>query len=213
MSDHITPPGDDERDALKTEYRFSHVTTGRYLPTPGKAPGWPFAEIGHWKMDAKGTADDWVRELIDWRREHLIRIGYDDVNYKRPELQWAQRNFVHAQMMVEDRYFYDPVKGEYTIDKYLDDLEARFGGIDSVLIWYIYPNIGVDDRNQTDLAHDMPGGLAGLKKAIDDFVGRATDLERAELGQESARQRDPFGGQVEVAGATPHDQLREPLGP
>jgi len=172
MSDHILPPGDDERDALKTEYRFSHVTTGRYLPTPGKAPGWPFAEIGHWKMDAKGTAEDWVRELIDWRREHLIRIGYDDVNYKRPELQWAQRNFVHAQMMVEDRYFYDPVKGEYTVDKYLDDLEARFGGIDSVLIWYIYPNIGVDDRNQTDLAHDMPGGLAGLKKAIDDFHRR-----------------------------------------
>lgn len=171
-SDHILPPGDDERGALRTEYRFSHVTTGRYLPTPGKAPGWPFAEIGHWKMDAKGTADDWVRELIDWRREHLIRIGYDDANYRRPELQWAQRNFVHVQMMVEDRYFFDPVKGEYTVDRYLDDLEARFGGVDSVLIWYIYPNIGVDDRNQTDLAHDMPGGLAGLKKAIDDFHRR-----------------------------------------
>ncbi len=123
-------------------------------------------------MDAKGTADDWVRELVDWRREHLIRIGYDDANYRRPELQWAQRNFVHAQMMVEDRYFYDPVSGEYTVDRYLDDLEARFGGIDSVLIWYIYPNIGVDDRNQTDLAHDMPGGLAGLKSAVDAFHRR-----------------------------------------
>ena len=22
----------------RTEYKFSHVTTGRYLPTPGKAP-------------------------------------------------------------------------------------------------------------------------------------------------------------------------------
>ena len=38
-TDHLSPPGDDERDPLKTEYRFSHVTTGRYLPTPGKAPG------------------------------------------------------------------------------------------------------------------------------------------------------------------------------
>lgn len=172
MTDHLLPPGDDERAPLKAEYRFSHVTTGRYLPTPGKAPGWPFAEIGHWKINAKGTADDWVRELIDWRREHLIRIGYDDANYRRPELQWAQRNFVHAQMMVEDRYFYDPVKGEYTVDRYLDDLEARFGGIDSVLIWYIYPNIGVDDRNQTDLAHDLPGGLAGLTGAIAAFHRR-----------------------------------------
>ena len=154
------------------EYKFSHVTTGRYLPTPGKAPGWPFAEIGHWTMDVTGTADDWIRDLLDWRREHLVRIGYDDSNYRRPELQWAQRNFVHAQMMVEDRFFYDPVKGEYTVDRYLDDLEERFGGLDSVLIWYVYPNIGIDDRNQTDLAHDLPGGLAGLKHAVDAFHRR-----------------------------------------
>jgi gamma-glutamyl hercynylcysteine S-oxide synthase len=154
------------------EYKFSHVTTGRYLPTPGKAPGWPFAEIGHWKMDVDGSADDWVAELTDWRREHLARIGYDDANYRRPELQWAQRNFVHAQMMVEDRYFHDPLTGRYTVDRYLDDLEARFGGIDSVLIWFVYPNIGIDDRNKTDLAHDLPGGLAGLKGAVDDFRRR-----------------------------------------
>ena len=154
------------------EYKFSHVTTGRYLPTPGKAPGWPFAEIGHWTMDVTGTADDWIRDLLDWRREHLVRIGYDDSNYRRPELQWAQRNFVHAQMMVEDRFFYDPVIGEYTVDRYLDDLEQRFGGLDSVLIWYVYPNIGIDDRNQTDLAHDLPGGLAGLKRAVDAFHRR-----------------------------------------
>ena len=154
------------------EYKFSHVTTGRYLPTPGKAPGWPFAEIGHWKMDVDGSADDWVAELTDWRREHLVRIGYDDANYRRPELQWAQRNFVHAQMMVEDRYFFDPLAGRYTVDRYLDDLEARFGGIDSVLLWFVYPNIGLDDRNKTDLAHDLPGGLAGLKSAVDDFHRR-----------------------------------------
>jgi len=154
------------------EYKFSHVTTGRYLPTPGKAPGWPFAEIGHWKMDVDGSADDWIAELTDWRREHLARIGYDDANYRRPELQWAQRNFVHAQMMVEDRYFHDPLTGRYTVDRYLDDLEARFGGIDSVLIWFVYPNIGIDDRNKTDLAHDLPGGLVGLKGAVDDFHRR-----------------------------------------
>lgn len=154
------------------EYKFSHVTTGRYLPTPGKAPGWPFAEIGHWQMDVAGSADDWIRDLIDWRREHLIRIGWDDTNYRRPELQWAQRNFVHAQMMVEDRFFFDPETGRYTVDRYLDDLEQRFGGIDSVLIWYVYPNIGVDDRNQTDLAGDLPGGLEGLRSAVADFHRR-----------------------------------------
>ncbi|EIM03334.1 sulfatase-modifying factor protein [Rhodanobacter thiooxydans] len=172
MSTDPDSPDTPAASCVRHEFKFSHVTTGRYLPTPGKAPGWPFAEIGHWKMDVDGSADDWVRELTDWRREHLVRIGYDDANYRRPELQWAQRNFVHAQMMVEDRYFYDPVAGRYTVDRYLDDLEARYGGIDSVLIWFVYPNIGLDDRNKTDLAHDLPGGLAGLKGAVDDFHRR-----------------------------------------
>ncbi|HEV8695015.1 MAG TPA: hypothetical protein VGQ93_12650, partial [Lysobacter sp.] len=84
------------RRQVRAEYKFSHVTTQRYLPLPGKAPGWPFAEIGHWKIDVNATSDDWIAELVDWRREHLTRIGYDDANYRRPELQWAQRNFVHA---------------------------------------------------------------------------------------------------------------------
>ncbi|MFT3817381.1 MAG: SUMF1/EgtB/PvdO family nonheme iron enzyme [Rubrivivax sp.] len=158
------------------EYKFSHVTTQRYLPTPGKAPGWPFAEIGHWTMDVGGTADDWLRDLRDWRREHLVRIGWDDANYRRPELLWAQRNFVHAQMMVEDRFFFDPETGDYTVDRYLDDLEQRFGGLDSVLVWYVYPNIGIDDRNQTDLAHDLPGGLQGLKHAVDAFHRRGVKV-------------------------------------
>jgi formylglycine-generating enzyme required for sulfatase activity len=158
------------------EFKFSHVTTGRYLPPPAKAPGWPFAEIGHWKMEVGANVDDWIRDLLDWRREHLVRIGWDDANYRRPELQWAQANFVHAQMMVEDRFFYDPERGTYTVDRYLDDLEQRFGGIDSVLIWYVYPNIGVDDRNQTDLAHDLPGGLDGLRQAVDDFHRRGVKV-------------------------------------
>jgi len=161
---------------VRTEYKFSHVTTQRYLPTPGKAPAWPFAEIGHWKMDVNGTSDDWLRELRAWRREHLTRIGYDDANYRRPELQWAQRNFVHALMMVEDRYFYDPASGQYTVDRYLDDLEQRFGGLDSVLLWYVYPNIGIDNRNQFDLAHDLPGGLEGLRGAVADFQRRGVKV-------------------------------------
>jgi gamma-glutamyl hercynylcysteine S-oxide synthase len=155
-----------------TGYKFSHATTGPYLPLPGKAPGWPFSSIGQWTMDVNEASDDWIQGLREWRQEHLIRLGFDDALYRRPELQWAQRNFVHALLMVEDRYFYDPAARRYTVDRYLDDLERRYGGIDSVLIWYIYPNIGVDDRNQFDLAHDLPGGVEGLRGAVADFHRR-----------------------------------------
>ncbi|MBN8483071.1 MAG: SUMF1/EgtB/PvdO family nonheme iron enzyme [Xanthomonadales bacterium] len=170
------PPDSDDpntaRRPVATAYRFSHVTTGRYLPTPGGAPGWPFADIGHWMIDANRSADDWVAELRDWRREHLVRIGYDDRHYRRPELAWTQRNFVHVQAMVEDRFLHDPERGGWTVDRYLDDLVARFGGVDSVLLWFVYPNIGVDDRNKTDLLGDLPGGVDGVRAAVDAFHRR-----------------------------------------
>ena len=63
-------------------------------------------------------------------------------------------------MMIEDRYFLRPRCGSYTVDRYLDDLDKRYGGIDSVLIWHTYPNIGIDNRDQYDMLRDMPGGVA-----------------------------------------------------
>lgn len=159
-----------------TSFKFSHALTGPYLPPPGSPPGWPFAGIGHWMIDVNANSEDWIRGLREWRHEHLVRLGYDDALYRDPQLQWAQRNFVHALAMVEDRYLYDPVAGRYTVQRYLDDLESRYGGIDSVLLWYIYPNIGVDDRNHFDLVHDLPGGVAGLRAAVDEFHARGVKV-------------------------------------
>ncbi len=157
------------------EYALPH-TVGQHLPTPGKMPGWPMVNIGQWRVDVNAAVPTWLAEMKVWRAEHLIRMGYDDAEYRRKELAWSQRNFVHVQMMVEDRYFYDPVAVKYTVDRYLDDLERRYGGIDSVLIWYVYTNIGIDDRNQTELARHLPGGIKGLKQAVKDFHRRGVKV-------------------------------------
>jgi formylglycine-generating enzyme required for sulfatase activity len=104
--------------------------------------------------------------------ERRIRIGYDGARYDLPALQWTQSSFMQPQMMVQDRYFYDPIAGKYTVDRYLDDLEKRYGGIDAVLIWPTYPNMGIDDRNQHDMIRSMPGGISGVKQMIADFHRR-----------------------------------------
>jgi formylglycine-generating enzyme required for sulfatase activity len=114
----------------------------------------------------------WLADISHWRSEHLIRVGYDGSRYDLPALKWTQSSFFQPQMMVQDRYFYDPVARRYTVDRYLDDLQTRYGGIDSVLIWPTYPNMGVDDRNQHDLIRDMPGGVAGVRQMIADFHKR-----------------------------------------
>ena len=92
--------------------------------------------------------------------------------YEVSELQWTATNYVQPQMHPFDLFFYDPFKHRYTVDKYLDDLDARYGGVDSILLWPTWPNIGVDARSQYDLFASLPGGLAGLRHAIDELHKR-----------------------------------------
>ena len=103
------------------------------------------------------THEEWLKAVTSWRTERRIRVGYNGDRYAMPELQWTQSSFIQPQMMMHDRYFYDPVAGKYTVDRYLDDLEKRYGGIDAVLIWATYPNMGIDNRNQQDMVRSMPG--------------------------------------------------------
>jgi iron(II)-dependent oxidoreductase len=122
------------------------------------------------------THRDWLAENTHWRTERLIRIGYDGSRYNLPQLQWAEHSFMQPQMMVHDRYLYDPVTGKYTVDRYLDDLGKRYGGIDAVLVWPVYPNVGIDDRNQHDITRSMPGGIEGLRQMVSDFHRRGVKV-------------------------------------
>ena len=119
-----------------------------------------------------GTHQGWLHDLQHWRNERRIRVTFDPARYQMPALKWTQSSFIQPQMMVQDRYFYDPIAGRYTVDRYLDDLEKRYGGIDAVLVWATYPNMGVDDRNQLQMVESMPGGIAGVRQMVEEFHHR-----------------------------------------
>ena len=44
------------------------------------------------------------------------------------------------------RFLFDREAGVWTVDKFVEDVTRRYGGVDSVLLWQNYPNIGTDDR-------------------------------------------------------------------
>ncbi len=143
---------------------------GPYIPTPEcRAGDLSFLPL---RPCPKDQIDAWRKDIQHWRFERLLRVGYDGSQYQRPDLKWTQSSYIQPQMMVEDRYFYDSATRKYTVDRYLDDLEKRYGGIDSVLIWQIYPNIGIDNRNQYDMLRAMPGGIPGVKQMVADFHRR-----------------------------------------
>ena len=55
------------------------------------------------------------------------------------------------------------------LDPFFLRLAVRYGGVDSVLLWHSYPNIGVDDRSQFDMLRSLPGGVPGVKALVDAF--------------------------------------------
>ena len=90
-------------------------------------------------------------------------MGYDDAEYRASGAPMdAAKLHSTANDDAEERYFYDPANGRYPVDRYVDDLDKRYGGIDSVLIWPVYPNIGIDNRNQWDLCARLAGRRGGL---------------------------------------------------
>ncbi len=155
---------DARADAQDTQYRPKN----QLIPAPGC-----LTLKAAWEDNSMAcppnTHEAWLKDLTHWRNERRIRIGYDGARYDMPALRWTQSSFIQPQMMVQDRYFYDTVTGKYTVDRYLDDLDKRYGGIDAVLIWPTYPNMGIDNRNQQDMIRSMPGGLTGVKQMIADF--------------------------------------------
>ncbi|SEW42877.1 formylglycine-generating enzyme family protein [Chitinophaga arvensicola] len=118
----------------------------------------------------------WLDTLQQWRTNEKKRLSYNGNEYSRKEFNWVQQTFMFAQVMAHDRFLYDTATRQYTVDRFLDDLEKRYGGLDGVLIWPTYPNIGIDNRNQFDLVADMPGGKAGIQQMIRAFHRRGVKV-------------------------------------
>ena len=146
------------RHDLVTEARVMNLT----LPPapgevffPGPGPG--------------SSRNRWLDQLRAWRDQRRTRLRYSGSQYDRRDLEWTEGVFSQVQLIIWDRSLYDPAKREFEVERFLSETERRIGPIDAVLVWHVYPNLGVDDRNQFDMLRDLPGGLAGVRKLVDDF--------------------------------------------
>ena len=113
--------------------------------------------------DNPNDFNDWLDGIQLSRENELKSIQYNGSIYNVDGIKWTQGSFIQPQMHPYDLYFFDSNTGEYTVDKWLNDLNTRYGGIDSFLLWATYTNIGCDDRNQYQMNYALPGGIDSLR--------------------------------------------------
>ena len=55
--------------------------------------------------------------------------GLDLSIYENERISWARTSFVQPQLMLHDRFLYDRDLDQWTVEKYLQDVRERYGGI------------------------------------------------------------------------------------
>src|SRR5579875_2457068 len=79
----------------------------KYAPSGQQIPGPTNPTATKGECCAKGGEQpitveawkEWLEDVRHWRMEHRIRIGYNGMQYDRPELRWTQKAFIQPQMM------------------------------------------------------------------------------------------------------------------
>jgi len=113
------------------------------------------------------------RDALDrWRAERRAQLSYDDVLYRRADMQWVSSCYCCYFLMLCDERFYDYRTSVYRVEELVDAGVRDFGGYDAIVLWHAYPRIGFDSRNQFDFYRDMPGGLPVLQRVTRRFRSR-----------------------------------------
>eukprot|EP01048_Picozoa_sp_COSAG05_P016635 COSAG05_NODE_2170_length_3442_cov_3.273706_2_plen_334_part_00 len=84
----------------------------------------------------------WLRTMHAWRNRCLSQLGYTDGAVgpsSLPGMQWTATSYITVQSHVYDNFMYSysasqPAR-KHTVNRFLQDLRIRYGGIDSVLLW------------------------------------------------------------------------------
>jgi hypothetical protein len=123
----------------------------------------------HIQLRNLGIEIPYTKDRSQIIHHNVSPVEFDDQIYERHDLAWMRNNFLMGFAFIWDQDFYDPESRIYTVDAFCQKMNREFGGFHSVLLWHSYPHLGIDRRNQFDVFQHMPGGLNGVKSAIDQF--------------------------------------------
>lgn len=145
-------------NALPSVERDPRAPRERDLPRQMPRDGADLASLDDAKIiaapDDPRDRDEWRARLRRWRDDARVRLAYDGSRYERRDLAWTQTCFSLCMAWLWDEQLYDARTGSFTARAFVN-ANARLGGFDAVVLWHTYPNLGIDERDQFDVARAM----------------------------------------------------------
>ncbi len=109
---------------------------------------------------------DWHRAMLAERESAIAHAGLDLGAYADDRTTWSDSCFRQLFLFMYDEALYDREARRYRTAELVERWRARFGRVDSVLLWHAYPRLGFDSRTQFDFYRDMPGGFEQLRREV-----------------------------------------------
>ncbi|GAB3643764.1 formylglycine-generating enzyme family protein [Spirosoma arcticum] len=145
--------------------------------------------------------DAWRLAVRNWRDSTLTLLNYQGENYHKSDYKWASSAYSTLFLMANDKHLYDK-NGKYDVKKCLRNYEENYGGVDVVVLWPTYPQLGFDNRTQYSFYRNLPGGVAGLKQLCN---------ELHQLGKKLMIAYNPWDNVGRNQGKTDEDELLDML--
>lgn len=98
-----------------------------------------------------------------FRFKKHVREQMDLSVYEKDELKWYRKALFHHLTFAYSKEIFNYETQQFEVDRLLEDGQD-FGGYDILVLWFVYPRLGVDSRKQWDFCRDIPGGLDGINE-------------------------------------------------
>ncbi|HTX98688.1 MAG TPA: SUMF1/EgtB/PvdO family nonheme iron enzyme [Bacteroidota bacterium] len=151
---------------------------------------------------------DWHDGLeLMFRKRWLYDLKtFNDSLYRRADLQWVRHAYLMTILFAWDEEYYDRFSNASTFDNFIDARTPELGPYDVFVLWPTWPRLGLDQRNQFDLYHDLPGGLQEIRRQAEFMHGRGGKyFVSYNPWDESTRTEAHLQGMTELLRATDAD--------
>ena len=112
------------------------------------------------RVDGPSTKADtatWMDSMLADRQLTQKKLNWASVSkaHDHPALHWSWSAYIAPQVHAFDRFLFNRSTNRWTVQHFLQDVNNRYGGVDALVLWPTYPNLGAGAQTHF-LNHTRP---------------------------------------------------------